>query len=112
MNGVQDVHRDMIQAVRLMGGTRVEIISKLLLPAALPWVLTGMRISVRYAFTNTLLAELLGANRGIGFLIEYNSGLFNATGVYAGIVVLVVFSVLLTELIQVLQRATAHHSEK
>jgi len=70
---------------------------------ALPWIFTGMRIAVRYAFTNTLLAELIAANRGLGFLIEFNSGNFNITGAYAGIAVLVLCSVLLTELLSRLE---------
>ena len=66
-----------------------------------------MRISVRYAFTNTLLAELIAANKGFGFLIEFYSGNFNATGSYAAIVVLVAFSVTLTEILTRLQTLAA-----
>ena len=83
----------------LMGATRLEVTGKVLVPATLPWIFTGMRISVRYAFTNTLLAELIAANSGIGFMIEYYSGIFDATGTYAAILVLVIMSVGLTELL-------------
>jgi NitT/TauT family transport system permease protein len=57
-----------------------------------------MKIAVRYAFAGTLLAELIAAKQGLGFLIEYNSGNFNATGAYAAILVLVAMSVAFTEL--------------
>ena len=67
LDGVRNVDRDLVQALALMGATRLEVIRKVLVPATLPWIFTGMRISVRYAFTNTLLAELIAANRGIGF---------------------------------------------
>lgn len=60
---------------------------------------TGMRISVRYAFTNTLLAELIAANLGLGFLIEYYSGNFDTTGAYAAIMVIVALSVASTLLL-------------
>lgn len=99
IDGVRDVDRDLIQSLTLMGATRMEVIRKVLLWAALPWIFTGMRIAVRYAFTNTLLAELIAANRGLGFLIEYHSGNFDITGAYAAIFVLVTCSVLLTELL-------------
>jgi NitT/TauT family transport system permease protein len=104
IDGVRDVDRDLVRLLNLMGATRLEIIRKVLIPGALPWIFTGMRISVRYAFTNTLLAELIAANRGLGFLIEYNSGNFNATGSYAAILVLVLFSVALTELLMRLEK--------
>jgi NitT/TauT family transport system permease protein len=107
LDGVRNVDRDLTQALSLMGATRSEVIRKVLLPAALPWIFTGMRISVRYAFTNTLLAELISANMGIGFLIEYYSGMFDATGTYTAILVLVIMSVGLTEVLSWVERAMA-----
>jgi NitT/TauT family transport system permease protein len=106
-DGVRFVDPDLTDGVRLMGGTRWELIAKVLLPAALPWIFTGMRIAVRYAFTATLLAELIAANRGLGFLIEFNAGNFNTTGSYAAIAVLVACSVVMTE---VLTRIEGHVS--
>jgi NitT/TauT family transport system permease protein len=99
LDGVRNVDRDLVRTLTLMGATRFEVIGKVLVPATLPWIFTGMRISVRYAFTNTLLAELIAANSGIGFMIEYYSGIFDATGTYAAILVLVIMSVGLTELL-------------
>jgi NitT/TauT family transport system permease protein len=107
IDGVRDVDRDLVQSFSLMGATRLEIIRKVLAPASLPWIFTGMRIAVRYAFTNTLLAELIASNRGLGFLIEFNSGNFNTTGSYAAILALVLCSVGLTEL---LSRGESHVS--
>lgn len=99
LEGVRDVDRDLIRTIGLMGGTRLEIIRKVMIPSALPWIFTAMRISVRYAFTNTLLAELIAANTGLGFLIEFYSGNFNATGAYAAIMTIVCMSVALTGLL-------------
>jgi len=107
IDGIRDVDKDLVDSMRLMGATRVEVLRKVLIPSALPWIFTGARISVRYAFTATLLAELIAANRGLGFLIEFNSGNFNATGSYAAIVVLVAFSVALTEILTRVQTITA-----
>ena len=107
IDGIRDVDRDLVQVLRLMGATRGEVLRKVLLPSALPWIFTGARIAVRYAFTSTLLAELIASNRGLGFLIEFNSGNFNATGSYAAILVLVIFSVTLTELLTRMQSLMA-----
>jgi NitT/TauT family transport system permease protein len=63
---------------------------------------------VRYAFTNTLLAELIAANSGIGFMIEYYSGVFDATGAYAAILVLVIMSVGLTEVLTLIEARMSH----
>ena len=108
IEGVREVDRDIVSALSLMGATRTEIVRKVLIWAALPWIFTGMRIAVRYAFTATLLAELIAANRGLGFLIELNSGNFNTTGAYAAIVVIIICSVLLTELLSRLESRMSH----
>jgi NitT/TauT family transport system permease protein len=107
LDGIRNVDRDLIQTLSLMGATRFEVIRKILLPAALPWIFTGMRISVRYAFTNTVLAELIASNQGIGYMIDYYSGIFDSTGTYAAILVLVIMSVGLTELLSWAERAMA-----
>jgi NitT/TauT family transport system permease protein len=106
LQGVRDVDRELLQSLSLMGASRTETIRKVIAPSALPWIFTAMRISVRYAFTNTLLAELIAANKGLGFLIEFYSGNFNATGSYAAILVIVILSVLLTGLLMRLENRT------
>ena len=108
LDGVRNVDRDLTRSLALMGATRFEMIAKVLVPATLPWIFTGMRISVRYAFTNTLLAELIAANSGIGFMIEYYSGVFDATGTYAAILVLVIMSVGLTEILTLIEARMSH----
>lgn len=110
LDGVRNVDRDLARTLVLMGATRAEIVRKVLVPAALPWIFTGMRIAVRYAFTNTLLAELIASNRGIGSLIEYYSGTFDAAGAYAAILVLVICSVGLTELLSRVEARMARRS--
>jgi NitT/TauT family transport system permease protein len=108
LDGVRNVDRDLVRILTLMGASRFEVIGKVLVPATLPWIFTGMRISVRYAFTNTLLAELIASNSGIGFMIEYYSGIFDATGTYAAILVLVIMSVGLTELLTQIEARMSH----
>ncbi len=108
LDGVRNVDRDLTRSLALMGATRLEVIGKVLVPATLPWIFVGMRIAVRYAFTNTLLAELIASNRGIGFMIEYYSGVFDATGTYAAILVLVIMSVGLTEVLTQIEVRLSH----
>ncbi|MEZ5856487.1 MAG: ABC transporter permease [Hyphomicrobiaceae bacterium] len=107
IDGIKDVDRDLVQSLRLMGANSTELLSKVLLPSAKPWIFTGARIAVRYAFTATLLAELIAANQGIGFLIEFYSGNFDSTGTYAAVLVLVIFSVSLTEILSRIERRAA-----
>jgi len=97
LDGIKNTDRDIIQSLKIMGATQSEVARKVTVPSALPWILTGMRISVRYAFVNTLLAELIASNEGIGYLVELYSGRFDANGAYAAVILLVIMSVVLTE---------------
>jgi NitT/TauT family transport system permease protein len=103
-DGVADIDHSFIDAFRLMGATNRETTRKLMVPATLPWIFTAMRISLRDAFIFTVIAELFASNSGIGYLIQLYSTKFDATGVYAAIVVLVVLSVLLTEMLSRVER--------
>jgi len=109
VDGINDVDKDLVQSFRLMGATRREISRKVLLPAALRWVFTGMRISVRYAFTAAILGEVIASNRGLGYLIEANSGQFNSTGVFAAILVLVICSLTISEVLTRWESSAARH---
>lgn len=104
LDGVRSADPDIRDAMKIMGATPLEQIGKALLPGALPWIFVGMRISVRYAFTNTILAELIGSNSGLGYLIESNATRFDATGTYGAVLLLVVVSVSLTELLVRIER--------
>ncbi len=54
---------------------------------------------MRYAFTAAVLGELIAGTEGIGYLIESSAGQFNSSGIFAGVVVLVICSVTATELL-------------
>lgn len=99
LDGINDIDRDLVQSLRLMGATRSEISRKVLIPGCLRWVFTGLRIAVRYAFTAAILGEVIASNRGIGYLIEANAGQFDSTGVFAAVLVLVICSLTLSELL-------------
>ncbi len=104
IDGIRDVDIDLIESLQLMGATRPEIARKIIIPGATPWILTGMRISVRYATTAAILGEVIASNRGLGFLIEYNSGQFNASGVFAAVLILVLIGAAVTEILTRLER--------
>lgn len=90
--GVRDIDRDMIDGLRLMGASGEEITRKVRMPAILPWLYTGLRTSLGYALTTTVVSEALSSNRGLGFLIEYSASQFHSAGVFAAVIVLLVLS--------------------
>jgi NitT/TauT family transport system permease protein len=99
LDGLRDLDRGWADAYRVMGANDQEIVRRVLLPGITPWILSGLRIAVRYAFTAAVLGELIAGNEGIGYLIESSAGAFNSSGIFAGVLVLVICSVTSTQLI-------------
>ena len=108
LDGIRDLDPDLVDGFRLMGANEREIARSVLLPGIQPWIYSGLRIGVRYAFTAAVLGELIAGNKGIGFLIESAAGHYSASGVFAGVFVLVVCSVVITELISRSEHSALH----
>jgi NitT/TauT family transport system permease protein len=108
VDGLHDLERGWPDAYRLMGANGREIVRYVLLPGIMPWIFSGMRIAVRYAFTAAVLGELIAGNQGIGFLIESSAGNFNSAGIFAGVLVLVLCSVTATQVIARVENTVLH----
>jgi len=108
LDGLHDLEHSWASAYRIMGARQQEIIRHVLLPGIMPWIFSGLRIAVRYAFTAAVLGELIAGNEGIGFLIENSAGNYNSAGIFAGVLVLVICSVTATQLIARAEKAVLH----
>ncbi|MNP40619.1 putative aliphatic sulfonates transport permease protein SsuC [compost metagenome] len=78
--GVRRVDRSRIQAVRCLGANRWQVVRHVVLPSALPEVLTGLRIALGVGWSTLVAAELIAANRGLGFMVQ-SAAQFLATDV-------------------------------
>lgn len=90
--GVREVDRGLIDAVRLMGGNRRDIARKVVLPASMTGVLTGLKVAIPYALIGTVIGELVASNRGLGYLINDSAAQFDTAGVFGALVVLSVIA--------------------
>lgn len=102
--GVRDVNRELIDSVRLMGGTRRTLWIKVMAPSALTWIITGFRVSIPYAIVAAVTAELIASNRGMGYLLTRSAGQFNSAGVFAVLIVLMVFASVLNGVLNLVER--------
>lgn len=95
LSGVRDVDRELIDVIRLMKGNRWQILTEVVLPSALVWVFSGLRISVPYAMIGAVTGEIITSNRGLGYLVSRSAGELDTTGVFAALVILVMVSLVL-----------------
>jgi NitT/TauT family transport system permease protein len=86
--GVDNVPRGLIRMAQSFGLSRAAIIRKIVLPAALPAILSGFRVTTSIAIVLLVAAEMIGAERGIGAFVLSAGNLYDTDNLLAGIVVL------------------------
>jgi NitT/TauT family transport system permease protein len=102
--GVRNADRQLIEAVRSFGATKLQLFIKVSLPAALPFILAGLRLGVGRGLIGVVVGELFGARAGLGFMITQAAEVFNMPQLFAGIVVLAAAGIALTAAFQGLER--------
>lgn len=102
--GVKQVERMLIDCARVMGASQAFIATKVVLPAALPQILTGIRLAGAYSITALVAAEMIGARSGLGFYTLNSQETFQIPDMYAGIVLLALFGLLINHSLSLLER--------
>ena len=110
--GVKSVQQVRIRAAQSLGASRAQVLWFVILPGALPEILTGLRIGLGVGWSTLVAAELIAATRGLGFMVQ-SAGEFLATDVVlAGIAVIAIIAFLLELGLRALQRRlTPWHGE-
>jgi len=101
--GVREVDQDLIDGARLMKATRIQVIAKVIIPSAMSWVFAGLKISVPYALIGAVLGEMIAANRGLGYLVQFSGSQFDSAGVFAVLIVIALLAVALNFLVEIVQ---------
>jgi NitT/TauT family transport system permease protein/taurine transport system permease protein len=86
LNGMRAVDPAYVTMARAMGANRWQLYTRVLLPFALPSIISGLRIGTGLIVIAVLVAEMLASRDGIGYYISYHRTLFNTGHVYFGFV--------------------------
>ncbi|WP_432468516.1 ABC transporter permease subunit [Agarivorans sp. Z349TD_8] len=87
-SGVSSVRIEQIQVAYSMGASRWQVVTQVIAKGALPDIMTGMRIAIGFGWTTLVAAEMVAAERGIGFMVLNASEFLVTDVVIAGIVVI------------------------
>jgi NitT/TauT family transport system permease protein len=101
--GVREADRYMIANAQILGASPRQVTMSVVLPSALSWILASLHVSFGFALVGAVVGEFLGARQGIGLLISTAQGAFNASGVFAAMIVLAVVALLAEYLISLLE---------
>lgn len=105
--GVQQIDRDLVDVTRSMRATRFQTLRWVVVPSLVPWLVTGVRLSIGIALIGAVIAELIAASEGLGYYIKYSSNLLDVTGVFAGLAVITTVAIALDQLLKILERRIA-----
>ncbi|MNP47211.1 putative aliphatic sulfonates transport permease protein SsuC [compost metagenome] len=95
LSGILHADGDTVKAARSFGLSRVQLISKVLLPMAFPSILTGVRLAAGYSLLFLVAAEMMGASSGLGFLIYRAQHNYQIVEMFSGVLVIAVLAVVL-----------------
>lgn len=105
--GVRQVDPALIEMARCFGGTERDIWRRILLPGALPAIMTGVRIGLGRAITGMVIVELLLVSVGLGNLVNRFSANFQPERLYALIIIIVLEALVLISLARWIERRAA-----
>jgi NitT/TauT family transport system permease protein len=92
MLGVQAIEQGYMTMARAMGANRLQSVARVMVPLALPSVISGLRLGTSLVIAGVVLTEMLASTNGLGFLITYNRTIFNTGQVYLGIALALVLT--------------------
>src|SRR5204863_8083 len=102
--GVKEVSPVVLANARMLGANKRQLLRHVYLPSATSWVFSSLHTSVGMAFVGAVVGEYLGSSAGVGYLILQAEGAFDINTVFAGILVLTAFALLLDFIVTVAER--------
>jgi NitT/TauT family transport system permease protein len=100
ISGVQNVDPQLIRASRSMGTRSIRLFCTVILPGSLPSIFTGMRIAATSSVVVVIAAEMIGANRGLGYQLNFYRANYKFTEMYAYIFVMAIIGVTLNYILE------------
>ena len=102
--GVREVDPNLVANVRVLGASRVQVIRHVTIPSALTWIIASLHTAFGFAIVGALVGEVLGAQHGVGLVIRTAQGSLDPNGVFAGMLVVAVITLVAEYLITLLER--------
>jgi NitT/TauT family transport system permease protein/taurine transport system permease protein len=109
--GVAALSPTLAETARALGATRAQQILYISLPASLPSIVSALRLGGALVIVGVIVAQMLGAAEGLGFLITRQRTLLNSPGVYAGIVLVLAMTGVHEMLLRGLERRVAAYRQ-
>lgn len=97
--GMREVDPATVNAVKLMGASPLQVRRYVIFPGARSSIFLGLKLGVPEALVGAIVGEFISSSRGIGYQIQFSTTQLDTAGVFAGLIVLTVLSLLLNALV-------------
>lgn len=105
--GLESPDRDLLQMLRSMGASKLDMFRKVRLPHALPSIFAGFKIAMTLSVIGAIVGEFVASNSGVGYMLLVATGSMNTALLFAGIVVLTIIGVVLFEIMELLEKVVS-----
>ena len=106
--GIRNLDPDMVDLMRTMRAPKSYILRKVTIPSIVPWLLASFRIGIGLSLVGAVVGELIGANRGLGWYVLRAGGQLDTTGVFTGLLVLMLVAMMANQVIFLIERKALH----
>jgi len=103
-SGIRSLDSHLVRVARCFGASDLKIFRTIALPGSVPFILGGLRLAVGQALIGVFVAELLGAQHGVGAMIQTAGEQFQTNIVFAGLLIFAAVGMLLTAIVRWLER--------
>lgn len=107
--GFKEIDNEKITLIKTLGGNRLDILFKLILPGSKQIIISNMKVNIGLCLVGVIIGEFLAAKKGLGYLIIYGSQVFKMTYVTMSIIILCIISTILFKLIDFLEKMLSNH---
>jgi NitT/TauT family transport system permease protein len=107
VTGLTTTERTLIEVARAFGASQAQIYTKIRVPAALPFIIAGLRIGVARALVGVVVAELFGARAGLGFMILTSAQNFDTAALFVGVIILAFAGIASVEFLKWIEKRLA-----
>jgi NitT/TauT family transport system permease protein len=101
--GVREVPPVVLANARMLGMNERQLLRHVYWPAAMTWMFSSLHTSVGFALVGAVVGEYLGSSAGLGYKIHEAESVFDVTGVFAGMLILAVFVILIDALVTLVE---------
>ncbi len=107
--GFLEVDADKIKLIRTLGGSRRDVMTKVLIPHAVPLILSNMKVNIGLCLVGVIIGEFLAATKGLGYLIIYGSQTFKMDWVILAIFILCLIAAALYGVLGLAEKLYTRH---